>query len=203
MPQLFPDGAPHRVHAIRNYGERIEVAAATVIAGPKVAMAAGLADGAATVEEPGNAVQEALAQRGGQAHIGAAHIAQRSKAAIQTGAHEPRGEMRQIRERRLRHAREVQTGGVDVYVRVDQPGHEDAARAIDDVHLFVRRPVERPRTWGKPADDAAGNEHIETFAQHLGIAVKDARVAEKNRHFGSISHCEDLHLKPLKGAPAL
>ena len=44
--------SPHRVHAIRNYGERIEVAAATVIAGPKVAMAAGLADGAATVEEP-------------------------------------------------------------------------------------------------------------------------------------------------------
>jgi hypothetical protein len=49
-PQLFPDGAPYRVHAIRNYGE-IEMARATVIAGPKVALTAGLADGAAAVEQ--------------------------------------------------------------------------------------------------------------------------------------------------------
>ncbi len=49
-PQFFAYGAPHGVHAIGDYGEAVDMAAAAVIARPKVAMAAGLADGAAAVE---------------------------------------------------------------------------------------------------------------------------------------------------------
>jgi len=48
--QLFPDRVPHRVHAIRNYGEAVHMAAAAMIARTKVTVAAGLADGAAAVE---------------------------------------------------------------------------------------------------------------------------------------------------------
>ena len=59
-----------------------------------------------------------------------------------------------------------------MHVRVDQSGHEDAAAAIDNVHLFVRLLGGR-----NPANQAIVHQHIETFAQHLGIAVKDARVS--------------------------
>jgi methyltransferase (TIGR00027 family) len=70
-----------------------------------------------------------------------------------------------------------------MHVRIDQARHEDASRAIEDVHLFV----DRQRTWRKPGDYAIGHQEIMTLQQRLGIAVKDARIAEKNRHVGSLS----------------
>ncbi len=75
-------------------------------------------------------------------------------------------------------------------MRVDQARHQDAAGTIHYVHRLVRFEAR-----SNPADQPVCHQHIQAFAQHFGIAVKDARVAKKNPHVGSISHCEDLGLK--------
>ncbi len=190
-PQFFAYGAAHRIRAVGNRRERIYVAHAAalagmwqgVIAGPEVAMAAGLADGPPSVEEPRHAFEQPVFQRGGQAYIATSGIAQSREAAVQAGTHEARREMRQVRHGGLRDAREVQARGVDMHVRVDQTGHEHAARAIHCLRQFVGV----QGSWGDAADQTAVDQHIVAFPQNLGITVEYARIAEQSWHVGSLS----------------
>ncbi len=107
---------------------------------------------------------------GSEADIGAAHVADSGKSAIEAGAQESRREVGEIGKGRLRYTKDVQTRGVNMNVRVDQTGHQNAAGAIDDLRAGGGFGAWR----GDFVDDAVGDNYIGALAEGFRFAVEDA-----------------------------
>ena len=174
-PQFFAHRFANGVGAIGDRRQQIGMirAAATVIqrviAGPEVAMAAGLRNHASAVEQPGHAIQQSVPDRQRQSDIRATHIAKRGESAIQTAAHKLRGEVRQIGYGRLHHSDNVQSRRVNMNMRVDQPRHQDTAAAIDDLR------ISRDGSLSDLPDYAAFDDNVHTFKKLFRFAVENTR----------------------------
>src|SRR5215813_4038266 len=142
-----------------------------VIAGPEVAMAASLRERPAAIEQARHPVQQAIFDGQRQANVSAAYVAECGETPVQAGVQELGGKMRQVRNRRLNCAGDVQSSGIDVDVSVDKPGHQHAAATIND----LRGAVSLDPPLGKLADHAVSNDYIQPLAKIFGVAVKDSR----------------------------
>ena len=97
---------------------------------PALAVAAGLAQRLAG-DEQARALEQALLDRGLDAVVGAAGVAQRGEAAMQHGAHGDRAFRGEQRQRHVGQQAQVHLGEHDMDVRVDQPRHQRAAAEVD------------------------------------------------------------------------
>ena len=77
------------------------------------------------------AFEQALLDRGLDAVVGAAGVAQRGEAAMQHGAHGDRAFRGEQRQRHVGQQAQVHLGQHDMDVRVDQPRHQRAAAEVD------------------------------------------------------------------------
>jgi hypothetical protein len=185
--QLLAHGAAHRVDAVGNDRKAVGMAGAAAdvvvaqfgLARPQIAVAAGLADDPAAVEQS-RSLDEALAQRPRQADIAPADVAQGGEAAIEAGAHEPRRIVGNVGLGRADHRREIDRGGVDVDVGVDQARHQHPAGAVDDIGTVAGD----ERLFRDLAHDAVGHEDVTTVSQRLRPAVEHPRAAKQ--HLGQI-----------------
>ena len=96
-------------------------------------MAACLRDNTAAVKQPRHRTQQAILDGQRQANVGASDIAKRGEAAIKARRQKPRREVRQIGHGRLHNSDDVQPCRINMNVRIDQPGHQDTATAVDDL----------------------------------------------------------------------
>ena len=159
-----------------------------MIAGAEIPMPASLGNHAAAVKKPWHILEQPVANSVGNAHVGAAHVAHRRKAALQAAVEEDCRKMRKVRDRRLRQARQVQAGGVNVHVSVDQPRHQHAAGAVN--HLVGG--ADRNLALRNVLNASAGNHHVRIFNEFGGVAIENPCVAEDGafpcclgRHFSS------------------
>jgi acyl-CoA reductase-like NAD-dependent aldehyde dehydrogenase len=88
LAKLLAGHLPHRVDAVRDRTDTVVALAAgdpVLVAAPEVAVAAGLADGVATVSQPGSA-DEALVDRPSQAMIGTTGVSHGGEALVEHAA---------------------------------------------------------------------------------------------------------------------
>ena len=93
-------------------------------------MTTGLAERLAG-DEQSRAFEQPLLDRGLDAVVGAAGVAQRGKAAMQHGAHSDRAFRGKQRKRHIGQQAQVHLGEHHVDVRVDQPRHQRATTQVD------------------------------------------------------------------------
>jgi hypothetical protein len=98
-------------------------------------MAACLRDDSAAIEQSRNAIKEAVLDGQHQADVRASDIAQRREPSIEARVQKLCREVRQIGHRRLRNADDVQPCRINLNMGIDQPGHQDATAAVDDLIL--------------------------------------------------------------------
>jgi hypothetical protein len=137
-------------------------------------MAAGLRDKAAAINQPRDRPQQTILDGQSQANVGPPNVAQCGETAIDAGRKKPRRKVRQVRHRRLHNPDDVQPRSIHVNVRIDQPGHQDTAAAIDDLVLAARRPS------GDFADHTAFHENVFPGSQRFRCAIEDAGRLKDN-----------------------
>ena len=125
---LITSGTPSATRAVQDRPEQQAQNFPVCGAQPVIAVAAGLAQRLAG-DEQARAFEQALLDRGLDAVVGAAGVAQRGEAAMQHGAHGHRAFGGEQRQRHVGQQAQVDLGEHDMDVRVDQARASACGRA--------------------------------------------------------------------------
>ena len=143
--------------------------------GAEVPVPTGLGEGEAGDEEAG-ADEEAVLDRVRHPPIGTGRVPHGGEAPHQHRLHELAGAGGQVGDGNIVDCRDVEMGGLDVHVGVDEAGQQGAAGEVD-------RPVRGARRYG-PVGDLLDplplDEHVVSLAAFGRLPVEDARVREEN-----------------------
>ncbi len=123
-------GTPSAIRPVQDRPEQHAQKLCDSGAQPTFAVTTGLAERLAG-DEQSRAFEQPLLDRGLDAVVGAAGVAQRGKAAMQHGAHSDRAFRGKQRKRHIGQQAQVHLGEHDVDVRVDQPRHQRATTQVD------------------------------------------------------------------------
>jgi hypothetical protein len=107
-------------------------------------MAAGLAQRGPAEQVPGRR-RQALPDRPGQARVAAARIPDRGEPAAQRAGQPLRPGQGQVTQRAGLDLQQAEAGAVGVEVRVDQPGNDRTAAAVNDPDAPTVLDILRPR----------------------------------------------------------
>ena len=139
---------------------------------------AGLADRVPAEEQP-RTRDRPVRDRRRQPGVGAAGVPDRGEPAVQHRRQQPRRLQRRVRRRPPRHAAEVGVPGLDVHVRVDEPGQDRTAADVGSLRAGLGR-----RAGGPDVDDpVAVDDHLPARDRTPGQHVHDRDVIQNgDRH---------------------
>ena len=171
-PQLLARGQSHGVGTVDDLRETERFAAARIVAGTHVAVAAGLRE-RFSAEEDSRPLDEAFIDRTGQPGVGARGVAHAREAALQRAFEQRPGSMRAQRGRGCVDLANGTAGRIRVEMRVDQTRHDEAAACVDEPYVrnveFLRRDLD---------DFALAHQNVAVRQRGLD-AVEDSAVPQE------------------------